>query len=180
MPKNLKFTHRSKENTHGGAAALFGEVVETIKDEEDYILFIADDIEMIEPGWDVMSARVFEAVFPDKIGTVCYDDGINHGRLNGHPYSNKKTFNHYGTLRAGYWHYFFDNDFTTFPQIDNNLIYVPQIALYNKHWILGLSPKDSTYVNAENKFWKHDEEVWHRRLYEAGFVIKDKQIVRIR
>lgn len=123
-----------------------------------------DDEYVYTQGWDT---KLIEAAESNKIAHGC-DKDINNGRLH--------TYNVFGgeLVRAvgyfapqGLWHWYFDDVWERLAAECDLKRPVPEVVTEHRHYLYGKSPKDRTYLAAEEK--AKDDEVIFRKWFSEEY-----------
>ena len=144
-----------------------------------YFVIMADDMEVTEDGWLEKGLESFKQKFSDGIGIMCFDDGIQHGRIFTHGLSSKR-FVHYagGYLYfPKYIHYGGDNELSSWAKHVGKYHYCPEIKVNhyhptNKNSDL-VNKNDDTYTLSE-KFNHQDQQLKKARKKDMGLLEKNK------
>lgn len=144
-----------------------------------YFVILADDMEILEPGWLGNALNIFKDRFPDGVGLMAFNDGIQNGRIFATGMSSKKFVHHMGghLYYPKYIHYGGDNEVSfTAKQLDlyhyAESVKVAHFHPTNKNQELA-NKKDETYLNSE-KFNSHDQRLKRERKGDVENLIKNK------
>lgn len=129
-----------------------------------YFVLLSDDSEIVQSDWLSRSLKVFKERFPDSIGLLAFNDGIQNGKLFTMGMSSKKFVEEMrGHLYyPGYKHYGGDREVSRLAKEMKCYHYDDSINVVHYH--PGKEKvKDETYRLSEDKFWHQDQKLKKER-----------------
>jgi glycosyltransferase involved in cell wall biosynthesis len=144
-----------------------------------YFMILADDMEICEEGWLAKALEIFKVKFPDNLGLLAVNDGIQNGRIFTSGLSSKKFVNSLGgyLYYPLYIHYGGDNEVSALAKALNQYHYAEEVKVIHHHptnknsELAGLS--DETYENS--MIYNHwDQRLKRKRKGNMEQLIKDK------
>lgn len=139
-------------------------MADTCASAYDALMFIGDDNTFATPHWDTILMKV---LMEDMGGTgMVYPE---NGRRNDIPESiiiSSDIVMHLGYfMNPGFAHYYVDNVWAMLGKRSSLLRFCPQVVVDHKHYSVDpQTPRDETYLSAEEMWGKSDSEAWQRWL----------------
>jgi hypothetical protein len=134
--------------------------------ETPYFVIMADDMEVTHVGWLDDAIVEFKEKFPDGIGIMCFDDGIQHGRIFTSGVSSKRFIHYAGghMYYPRYVHYGGDNELSAWTKHVGKYHYAEKIKVNHYHPTNkkeGMAnPDDDTYRGSEP--FNHQDQMLKR------------------
>lgn len=133
----------------------------------DIVLLISDDMWCRRQGWDDLVRSKMALFFPDTDGALWFFDGsqklINTIECVGRVRYERFKYLYHGS----YCSFFCDNEASEVGKRDKKLVFIDRQICSHEHpsWGRGMKP-DATYQR-NNKYWKQDENNYHKRKAEG-------------
>lgn len=134
----------------------------------------SDDLEPIEPAFDLIIVEEMMSRFPDFDGVVRFSDGLNYSNANIYPVIGKKYFDRFGFVYyPEYKTAYCDNELTDVARRLHKNHDANIVLMRHNHPGFGRAPMDDLYIRNENKqLYKHDAGLYQMRK-ERDFPMGD-------
>ena len=128
--------------------------------ETPYFIYLTDDLEIQTDNFIDKAVKSFQNNFPNDIGLLCFDDGIQSGQITTVGISSKKFIRYMGGYfqYPGYSHFCADCELTETSRKLDCWAYEPEIKITHHHHSV-TKKKDWTYEIGENDFERHDRRL---------------------
>lgn len=130
----------------------------------DIVVLTSDDMEFIEPGFDLKIIKAFEEYFPDTDGVLHYGDGFAHGEIVSIPIMGRKYYERKGYIYfPGYQSFHCDEELLYVARKEEKCVSLTdQIVRHNHPMNKQGLPLDALY-KYNDKFYPIDKGLFQRR-----------------
>jgi glycosyltransferase involved in cell wall biosynthesis len=144
-----------------------------------YFFILADDMEVIQSNWLSESLRIFKEKFPDNIGIMTVDEGLQHGRIFTTGISSKKFVYFAGGnfYYPKYIHYGGDNELSTWTKHLNLYHYAESIKVnhfHPSHGVEELKAEDDETYEISQPYMHQDQVLKKQRKSDLDKLTQDK------
>jgi len=131
--------------------------------DTEYFVILGDDMDFQNKGWLETAKEEFDKVFPDGVGLMSFNEGIQKGRIFTTGMSSKGFVEAVGghLYYPGYKHYKGDREVTEIARELGKYHYAENVVAIHNHFSKG-SEKDATYKESE-KFKNNDRALYAER-----------------
>jgi hypothetical protein len=141
-------------------------------DDWDIVVATSDDMEFIEPGFDLKIIAYFEQHFPDTDGVIHVTDGYAHGDILSLPIIGRKYYDRFGYIyHPSYQSLYCDEEAIIVARALGKCLSAPDKIVKHKH------PMNDTTVSTD-ALYKHNDKFYHidkttfEKRQRANFFIK--------
>ncbi len=144
-----------------------------------YFFLLADDMEITQSNWLSVSLGIYKERFPDNIGILTVDEGLQHGRIFTTGMSSKKFVYFAGGnfFNPQYIHFGGDNELSFWTRHLNLYHYTELIKVNHYHPSHTISefvaPDDETY-RISQQYMHQDQKLKKERKNDIDKLIKEK------
>ena len=133
--------------------------------ETKYFVKLDDDMAVLSPDWLSFGLRIYKEKFPDNLGLLLFNDGIQNGKVFTTGISSKDFIHWFGGYMyyPEYKHYGGDREVTNIAKGIGCYYYEKDIHINHYHPSQKTADRDSTYKLSEDKFWKQDQKLKKQR-----------------
>lgn len=112
----------------------------------DFLLMHNDDLEMQTQNWDEMVICRYKKVFPDNLGVLTYNDGINTGKNWGaFPFVSTKFVKELGYFTTDLYEFFYnDTHLLDIAKQINRHYHAADVIGFHNHWTISKTGQDET------------------------------------
>lgn len=144
-----------------------------------YFFLLADDMEILQPDWLSKSLKTFKERFPDNIGIMTVDEGLQHGRIFTTGMSSKKFVHFAGGnfFYPRYVHFGGDNDVSAWTKHLNLYHYEESIKVnhfHPSHKVEALVAKDDETYHGSLAYMHQDQALKKQRKSDLDKLAQDK------